>query len=157
MQKYGGIFEFQGQRIPNTIVKNGAEIFLQNLFQDVQTNMPAAYYLGLTDATYTYDSADLSDIAAGEPTGNGYARQLLTRNDTDWDVAEVNGLMRARSKLVTFTASANWDVAWSRMFLCNQASGTSGFVFALSGALLTPATVLSGDGPSVRYEFWNRI
>lgn len=143
--------------IPNTVVKNGAEIFLQLLFQAIDTNMPATFYLGLTNASYTYDSADLTDIMAGEPAGNGYARQALNRDDTDWDVSEVNGLMRARSKVCDFTASANWDKTWSRMFLCDRAADDAGFVFALSGPTVTPQTVLSGDAPSLRYEFWNRI
>jgi hypothetical protein len=113
---------------PNTVVKDGAEMFLQLLFQATD-NLPASFWLGLTGASYDYDNALLSDIVAAEPSGNGYARQELVRNDTDWDVSEVNGIMRARSKIVTFVASANWDKTWKRMFLCSAGTGTTGTVF----------------------------
>jgi hypothetical protein len=141
--------------INNTIVKDGATLMLRSLFRGEAT-MPAAFYLGLTSASYTFDDATLADMAVLEPAGNGYARQLLTRNTTDWTVQEVNGVLQAVSKIVAFTASANWDKVWDRMFLCDAASGTSGNVYSVSGPAPSPRTVLSGAGPSIRYEFWLR-
>ena len=142
--------------VPNTVVKDGAEAFLQLLFQ-AQASLPSSFWMGLTNVDYTYDDAVLADIAAGEPTGNGYARQELVRDTDDWDVSEVNGLMRARSKIVTFTASANWDKEWNRMFLCSVETGTAGIIFSFSAKTEDDQAVVSGDGPSLRYEYWNRI
>lgn len=160
MRGFAGQFTYWKQSspviVPNTIVKNGAEAFLQLLFQSID-NLPASYFLGLTNVTYDYDNADLADIADGEPVGNGYARQELARDNVDWSVDEVNGLMRARSKIVTFTASANWDKSWNRMFLTDVETGTAGIVFALSGVTEEDQVILSGLGPDLRYEFWNRI
>lgn len=143
--------------VPNTIVEFGAEALLKFMFQDDDSDYPASWYLGLTNASYEFDTADLlTALAAEEPTGNGYARQALSRDDTTWDVSVVNSLWRARSTTATFTASAGWDKDWSRMFLCDVASGTAGNVFCVSKALSTPQTVLSGQGPLLAYEFWIR-
>jgi len=143
----------QERRVNNTIVEAGTDLFLRSLFR--AEAMPAAFYLGLTNVAYEYADADLTDIEVGEPVGNGYARQTLTRNTSDWGAPSLeNNAHRVVSKSVTFTASAAWDKTWTRMFLANVASG-AGIVIALSGAL-APQTVLSGAGPTLRYEFWGR-
>lgn len=142
------------KRVLNTIVEDGADKILRSVFR-AEATLPAAFYLGLTNATYTFDDADLADIEVGEPVGNGYARQTLTRNTSDWGAPSLeNNAMRIVSKSVTFTASSAWDKTWTRMFLANVASG-AGNVFALSGAI-APQTVLSGAGPTLRYEWWAR-
>jgi hypothetical protein len=118
--------------------------------------MPASLFMGLTNVGGSFDDVTLADLAAGEPVGNGYARQELVTGTSDWTVDEVNGVIRVISKTVEFTASANWDKAWDRMFLCTVLDGTSGDVFAISGPAPAPRTVLSGAGPSINYEFWLR-
>ena len=143
----GGPYE---EVLKNTWVKDGADLALQSIFQ-AQAVFAAAFHLGLTGASYTYESATLASINASEPAGNGYARQSLTRNTTDWSVSLVNGVMRAASKIVTFTASANWDKTWSRMFICDQ---TASKVISLSGATPTPRTVLAGQGPPIQYFYY---
>lgn len=141
-------------RIRNTIVEDGAMRFAKSLMR-AEAVLPAAYYLGLTNASYEFDDADLTDIEAGEPSGNGYARQTLTRDTTDWNTPTLeNNAVRCVSKEVTFTASAAWDKTWNRMFLANVANG-AGVVFAISGSFGTQ-TVLSGAGPTCRYEMWIR-
>lgn len=142
------------KRVQNTIVEDGADKILRSVFR-AEATLPVAFYMGLTNATYAFDDADLTDIEVGEPVGNGYARQTLTRNTSDWGAPSLeNNAMRIVSKSVTFTASAAWDKTWTRMFLANVANG-AGNVFALSGAL-SPQTVLSGAGPTLRYEWWAR-
>lgn len=144
----------QEQRVWNTIVEDGADNVLRTIFRG-ESVLTAAFYLGLTSASYEFDDADLVDIEADEPVGNGYARQTLTRNTTDWGAPSLeNNAMRILSKSVTFTASSAWNVPWTRMFLASVASG-AGEVFSLSGAL-APQTVLSGAGPTLRYEHWCR-
>lgn len=143
------------EHVRNTIVSDGAQRYLQALFQAGAT-LPANFYVGLTNATYTFDTATLALIAAGEPVGNGYARQAAVRNGSDWDVSEIGGFWRAKSKQLVFTASADWTAAWSRMFLCNLVSGTGGNVFALSAPTVAPRVVLNGAPPTVSYEFWVR-
>lgn len=144
----------QELRVPNTIVEDGASRILRSVFR-AEATLPAAFYLGLTNADYDFDDADLTDIEVGEPVGNGYARQTLTRDTTDWALPTLeNNAFRVVSKSVTFTASSAWDKTWTRMFLANVAMG-AGNVFALSG-VLSPQTVLAGAGPTLRWEMWCR-
>lgn len=158
-QNIAGVFVLNpGQpnerRIRNTIVEDGA-IRIAKLVCRAEATLPAAFHLGLTNATYAFDDADLTDIEVGEPSGNGYARQTLTRDTTDWNTPTLeNNAVRVVSKEVTFTASAAWDKPWSRMFLANVASG-AGVVFAISGSF-GEQTVLSGAPPTCRYEMWIR-
>ena len=142
--------------IKNTLVKFGAESFLRDIFRKETTLLANTWYLGVTNLSYNFDTSTLADIAAGEPVGNGYARQALGRGTVDWTVDEINGVMRAISKTCVFTASANWDKNWLRIFLCDAAAGTVGNLIALSGPAPAPRTVLSGAGPSLAYTFFLR-
>jgi len=144
------------QRLKNTLVSDGASYFLRTLFR-AEAVLPANFYIGLTNANPGFDLSTLVAIAAGEPnTAQGYARQPAVRNTTDWTVTEINGAWRARSKLVTFTASGTYSIDWVRLFLCNLVSGTGGNVFSLSAPAIAPNHVLVGGGPSVVYDFWMR-
>lgn len=156
MKKQGGYFCIEGEKpIKNTLVAAGASLFMRSMFRG-EAVLAATLYLGLTNSTYDFDTTTLANIAVGEPVGHGYARLALVRNTTDWTVQEVNGVMQAKSKIVTFTASSNWDKAWNRMFLSDQAAGTAGVLYAVSGPAPALRTVLSGAGPSCSYEFWLR-
>lgn len=140
----------------NTLVANGASWFLRDIFRKETTLLPDTFYLGLTNASYTFDSTTLSDLAAGEPSGHGYARQAINRNTSDWTVSEVNGVIQALSKTCTFTASSDWTSTWLRFFLCDASSGTVGNVISVSGPAPSARTVLSGAGPSVAYTYYLR-
>ncbi len=144
------------REIKNTIAAQGGTLWLRAIFRGEAT-VPGSYYLGLSNAAYTFDSATVTLLAAGEPVGNGYARQQLHANTSDWTVTEVNGVLQAQSKIVTFTCSgSNWTIAYTRMFLADSASGNSGNIYAVSGPTPSPRTVLVGAGPSVQYNFWLR-
>lgn len=139
----------------NTMLKTGAEYSLRTLFRG-EAVLPAAFYIGLTSAAYAWSST-LATLAGGEPVGNGYARIALTRNTVDWTVQEVNGVEQALSKIVTFTCvGANWTQNWQRMFLTDQAAGTAGYVFAVSGPAPAARVVSPGAAPSVQYTFYMR-
>jgi hypothetical protein len=151
-----GYFEHNGILLPNTWVKDGASLALRRLFRG-ENVFATVLYLGLTNASYTFDVAPLTTLAAGEPVGNGYARQAINTNTSDWTVQEVGGVMQAVSKTCVFTCSgAPWTVAWQRAFLCDQASGTAGLVYAVSGPAPAPRTVNVGAGPPINYQFWMR-
>lgn len=142
--------------VKNTLVANGANWFLRTMFRG-EAVLPATYYLGLTNASYTFDGATLAGLAAGEPVANGYARQALNKNTTDWTVQEVNGIYQALSKMCSFTCTtAPWTVQWLRMFLCDASAGTSGNVIAVSGPAPAPRNVIVGGGPEIQYAFYLR-
>lgn len=133
----------------------GSTLIFRSVFRG-EAVLPAIWYLGLTNASYTFDGVTLAELAAGEPVGNGYARQVLNQDTSDWTISEVNGVIQVQSKTVIFTASANWDKSYSRMFLCDASAGTAGIVYAVSGPTPAPRTVLLGAGPSVSYQFFLR-
>lgn len=155
-QLLGGSFVFNpGPNevvVKNTVVTKGAEYYLRTLFRN-ENILPANFYMGLTNSDYTFASV-LADVAAGENTigVNGYARGVIARDTVDFTVTQVNGLWQARSKTITFTASANWAKTWNKAFLANVASG-AGLLFAVSGPAPAAQTVLSGDGPSMAYQY----
>lgn len=166
-KEYQGIFiehEFDLRRasrpakqieMPNTLLRTGATWMLQTVFQGLAVT-PVTYYLGLTSAGYSWTST-LAALAAGEPVGNGYARQALTKNNVDFTVQEVNGVMQVISKLVTFTcAGAQWTQNWQRGFICDAAAGTVGDVVAVSGPAPTARVVGVGQGPTMQYTGYLR-
>lgn len=141
-------------RVKNLLCRTGASWFLRTVFRG-EAVLPATYYMGLTNVAESWTST-LADLAAGEPAGNGYARQPLVKNTVDWTTQEINGFMQALSKIVVFTASANWDKQWNRMFICDLNAGTGGNVISVSGPAPALRTVLTGQGPSIQYEYFLR-
>lgn len=152
-------FKFRGEpaiRIPNTVLDQGEEDFLKILFQGNNSIVAAGgnFYIGLCGAAFSEDTT-LSTLS-GEPTV-GYARVAVTRDGTGWPTIEqVSGAFRALSDEVTFTATGNWDTPIYRAFLCNAASGTSGRLFAVSGALVIPRQLLDTETFDISYEFYLR-
>lgn len=148
-----GEFIYEGKAYRNTIIGQGASLMLRAIFRG-EAVLPADYYIGLTNVNVAFsDAVALATAAGAEPSGHGYARQAAAQDTTDWTVEVVNGIYRARSKSVAFTASSDWATPWSRMFVCDASSGTTGNVFAISGPLSSPANVLNGAGPTVEYIF----
>lgn len=141
--------------IPNTIVDEGEEAFLKMLMQGDNTIVAAGgnFYLGLCPTTPA-EAHDLTSLS--EPAAGGYARQSVARNTTGFPtVDQVGGMFRAVSALVTFTATgADYDIAIDRAFLCNVSTGTAGILFAYSGALATPITLLDGETLPMQYELY---
>lgn len=144
-------------RLKNTLTAVGASYLLRTCFRG-EAVLPATYYMGLTNASYTFDAATLATMAAGEPVGNGYARQALVKNTVDWTVQELGtNIMQALSKLVTFTCSGSpWTVNWVRGFICSAAAGTVGDVIAVSGPAPSPRVVNVGLGPTLNYQYYLR-
>lgn len=79
------------------------------------------YYLGIYTAPAA-EPAEADDVASlTEPVGNGYARQLLTR-DTDWTVTADEAVAAQK----TFTASGgDWGNCYG-YFITTTLTGTGG-------------------------------
>lgn len=137
--------------IPNTVVGEGMALLLRGVFRG-EAVLPANYYLGLSNIAAEYGDS-LATIAAGEPVGNGYARQPLPKSTSGWVVEQVNGFYRARATTVNFTASANYDKTYTRLFICDVLSGTGGKLWSVSGPTPAPVQVLNGAGPPASYIF----
>lgn len=157
--EFGGRFilnpgEPDEQVTPNAILTDGVEYFLRTVFRG-EAILPANYYIGLTSAAGDFN-VTFATIAAGEPVGNGYARQAAARGTVDWTVTKVGNTWKAASKLVTFTSTGVYTVDWKRLFLSDQAAGSAGKIFALGNPLLVPQHTINADNPKAVYEFWMR-
>lgn len=141
--------------LPNTIVAEGAEDFLIDLFQAAAA-LPAAFYIGLCDQVP--DNADTLSSITTEPTigVNGYARGVLTRNATDWPtITTAGGESYVESKQVDFTASGgDFDDNHSRLFMCSVATGFVGVLYSYSAALSAAITITSGVTWSAKYRMF---
>lgn len=67
----------------NTIADEGQQLLFQLAFQDTALT---AFFMGLSSGSFT-ETTTLATMT-GEPSSNGYARQTLTRNATDWTIAK---------------------------------------------------------------------
>lgn len=145
------------QYVDNIITTEGAQAFLKMMFQAYNTDVSAGgnFYLGICGASVAF--ADTLASIVTEPSGTGgYARIAITRDGTGFPtIATVNGIWRALSKSITWTASVSaYDHNLVRVFLCNVASGTSGKLFAYSGALASAIPIVAGASYQATYEFY---
>lgn len=142
-----------GEEGPNIIHNEGEEFMIKVCFTET-ASVPAAYYLGL-DARATLAEADNLAALSGEPTTDGYARQGINSDATDWTAQQdgSSGDWEAESKECSFTASGgNWP-AVTKAFLATSSDG-SGKLIA-SKALSQSRTV--NDGETLKVTFTARI
>ena len=139
--------------VPNTIVAEGAEQFLAELFNGTAA---ATLHMGLCNQVP--DNGDVLADVTSEPTiGTGsYARLPLLRNSVDFPViVSANNESYVTSKQLTFAASgADFDAAFSRLFMCSALTGFVGTLFSYSAALATPITLLDGVSFDAQYRFY---
>lgn len=142
-----------GEEGPNLIHDEGEEFMIKVCFTEV-VSVPAAYYLGL-DARTTLAEVDTLASLVDEPSGDGYARQAINSDGTDWTAQKDagSGDWEAESKECSFTASGgNWG-AVTKAFLATSSDG-SGKLIA-SKALSQSRTV--NDGETLKVTFTARI
>lgn len=143
--------------VDNMICSAGAESLLKMMFRGTTADVSVGgnFYIGICGSAAAF--ADTLASISTEPTvTNGYARIALTRDATGFPtIATVNGIWRALSKSITFTASGGaFSQNLVRIFLSNVASGTSGILYAYSGALINAITIADGQSYQITYEFY---
>jgi hypothetical protein len=114
--------------MPFILHNEGAEAFLKTYFQGTTVAQRTTWYMGLGYDTLV--KGDSIAQIAGEPSGNGYARQAFTANPTNCPVAADGTMYQVLFAEQTFTASGG---AWSTVnlwFLCTVVSGSSGLLIA---------------------------
>ena len=127
---------------PNVFHDEGEQFVCQVVFSEAQS-VPAAYYLGLDNRTSLAEADALTSLS-GEPTGNGYARQAVNSDATDWTVSQNAGDYQAKSKTVTFNATGGSWGPVSKLFLCTVGTGTAGKLVC-SLALSQSRTLQNGE------------
>ena len=129
----------------NALADEGEQAMLDVFFR--AGTAPTNFYVGLVNDT-PVDTDTLSTIT-GEPSGNGYARQLIERNSTGWPTLALDsGDYRAVSSVETFTASGGSIGPVTYSFLTTVVSGTSGLLIAYN-ALSTSRTLANGESLDV--------
>ena len=135
----------------NMLHDEGEQFFCQVLFTEEATP-PAAYYLGLDNRTSLAESDTLASLS-GEPSANGYSRQAVNSDATDFTISQESGDYQARTKTVTFTASGGSIGPVTKMFMATSADGTGKLV--ASRALSQERTL--ADGESLECSFYIRF
>jgi hypothetical protein len=105
----------------NNLADKGEENMLDVYFRG--GTAPASFEIGLFNDT-PVDTDDVSDLT-GEPSTNGYARQALARNSTDFPTLALDsGDYQVTSKEVTFSASGgSWGpVTYACLIYVNGAT-----------------------------------
>lgn len=129
----------------NALLDEGEQDILDIVFRNASE--PSSFYVGLCNST-PGETTTLTTLS-GEPSGSGYARIALARDNTDFPtLALASGDYQLTSKTVTFTASGGTIGAVTSAFLCTVASGTSGKLYA-SVALSTSRTLADGESLTV--------
>lgn len=137
---------WEAKNLYNMLHSEGEEFFLQCLFNNDGDGVPALYYLGLDDRSELSVSDTMDDIL-DEPTGNGYLRQTVS-SVNGWTVALHNGVYRALSQIVTFTAAGGSWGPVQNLFMTNE-SGDGGVLLA-SVPLSGSANLSDGDAINMR-------
>ena len=135
----------------------GEEALGQILFQGDNAIVAAGgnFYLGLCNQIPDKNDT-LVDITTEPTVTNGYARIAIPRSAAGFPTIDVvNGETRILSLLRTFTASGgDFSSSFTRAFLCNVASGSTGILFGFSGALPTALLIEDGQSKDLRWEFY---
>lgn len=138
------------ENINNLLHTEGEEFILKVTFSS-EISVPTNYYLGLDDRTTVAVGDTLSDLT-GEPTVGGYSRQTVD-SSTGFIFEVVNGINRAKTPVLTFTAAgSDWGPV-SNLFLTTQAQSetpSSGYLISTI-PLGEDVTVVDGDSINVRY------
>lgn len=132
--------------IYNQLHSEGEALLLSCCFNNTGTLPPNAYYFGL-DNRGTINAGDTLEDIFGEPSSNGYNRQARPSNG-GFTIELVNGMYRASSSIMTFSASGG---AWGpvkNIFMTN-AAGSSGTLIS-SAALSQEVSLISGDSVNLR-------
>jgi len=135
----------------NMLHDEGEQFFCQVLFTE-EASVPSAYYLGLDNRTSLAESDTLASLS-GEPSGNGYSRQAVNSDATDFTISQEGGDYQAKTKTVTFTASGGSIGPVTKMFMATSADGTGKLI--ASRALSQERTL--ADGESLECSFYIRF
>lgn len=136
----------------NNLADEGEQAFI-DVYLRAATG-PVQFYYGLSDSSTPCSIADtntLTTASAGEPSTNGYARQLVERSNVGWPTLALDaGDYQATSKTVTFTASGgSWGPVYCA-FVSTTLDNTGKLVSY--APLSTGRTLAAGESLQVTYK-----
>jgi len=126
----------------NGLADEGEEAMLELFFRNDTDYTPPEFYIRLCNDTLV--ETDNLGLVQNEPSGNGYAAQLLERSSVGFPTKELSeGDYRLVSKEVTFVASGG-DIGPVTTAYLATTSDNTGKLLAFRTLSLT-RTVLDGD------------
>lgn len=137
---------WEDKNLYNTLHTEGEGLLLECLFANDGDTLPPLYYLGLDNRT-TIDAADTMADVLDEPASNGYLRQTVSSVD-GWTISLHNGVHRALSQIVTFSASGGSWGPVQNLFMTDLS--TNDGVLISTVPLSSPATLSDGDALNMR-------
>lgn len=143
-----------GLIVPNNVTEYGCKLFLELALQDSGYDIHFALANAVPD--FQLQLEDLQEPTIGV---NGYARQAIARDDTDWPTIDTeNGEPYIESKAFIFAATDGpFDKPINRFALVNDATDVIGdAVIALSGAM-PDALVITPTTPELERTFKYRL
>lgn len=148
--------------LPNTVVQDGEKAFLQIMLQGDATQVAPGgnFFMGLCGANLNAQGVldrtlTLATLLGEPPVANGYARQAFTRDAVGWPIISlVNGVYRAQSKVVNFTAAGGDIGAVARLFFCSVGAGNAGKLYAISAQFPVGTTIPNGITFPAQYELY---
>lgn len=139
-----GNIVYDERDIPNTLHFLGEEFCLKCLFTGGE--VPPNYYVGLDNRSEILATQTIEDLE-NEPVGNGYLRQAVS-SLTGFSIEVNNGIHRAVSGIVTFSASGSGWGPVSNVFISNVAN-SSGYLVC-SAKLSSIISLIAGDAVNLR-------
>lgn len=136
------------ENLKNVLHTQGEEYMLTALFKTTLLTVPTFYYLGLDNRTTPTAADAMPSSIQGEPTTNGYSRQAVS-SASGFTIEEVDGITRATSLVVSFTASGGSWGPVSNLFLTDKINNT-GYLIA-TAPLGTARTLQNGDFITMRF------
>lgn len=144
--------------VPNILVEEGRTSFMKMIMQGNNIDLPAGnnFFVGLCGETGVDAQATLVSISDELSTINGYARQPFARSAAGVPTLDVvNGQAHTRSAIVTFTASGgDFSGPYSRFFVCNVVSGTSGILYSFSAQIVPAIIITNGNSEQIQYDLY---
>jgi len=145
-------------RIPNLFVEEGRTSINKMIWQGgvADVVLGGNFFMGLCGEAGVGPQATLVSISDELTVTNGYIRTAFTRDATGVPTIDViNGQAHIRSKVITFTAAGgNFSGPYSRIFLCNVVSGSSGVLFSFSAKIDPPVQVSDTESQNIQYDFY---
>jgi len=130
----------------NALVNEGEKIILDAFFRG--SNVPASFYVGFCYGEINEES-QLVHIPNEPNSANGYARALLSRNEVDFPVLELNeGDYQLTTKEMTITASGGSIGPLNKAFMATSATDV-GFLLSF---ISLPTTVTIQDGDNITFS-----
>jgi len=137
--------------LENMLHDEGEQFLCQVAFSEEQS-VPANYYVGLDNRGSLAEADNLAALS-GEPSGNGYSRQAVASDNTDFTVSQESGDYQALTKTVTFTASGGSIGPVTKMFLATSSDGSGKLIASVA---LSQSRTLA-DGESLECSMYIRF